>query len=133
MSEKPRSSNNSLVVSIKNCIMNQRAVFDIYGHLTFENCTFKGIDVHYTQFTFHLHRSKDDFKQIESSPTKPKKVLKMIQCKFYNNVEIFFNIIEFTMNIEIINCDSISTWVIFHIGNNPYVHRGRHKVLLLQM
>ena len=109
LSDKSGSSNNSVSVFIKNCIMKQDAVFDIYGHITFENCYFNGsfplpiftFHLHRSKditfkncyfnggiprpiFTFHLHRSKDDSKQIDSSPTEPKKVLKMIQCKTYD-------------------------------------------------
>ena len=105
--------------------MNQSAVFDIYGHLTFENCTFKGIDeIHYTQFTFHLHRSKDGFKQIESLPTEPKKILKLIQCKTHYRVQIYFIIIEFAVNIEIIKSDLELTGLKFSIGNETAYTQG---------
>ena len=57
--------------------MTQSAVFDIYGHLTFENCKLSDDgSFPFNLFYFRLHRSKDDSKQIESSPTEPKKVLK---------------------------------------------------------
>ena len=103
--------------------MNQSAVFDIYGHLAFENCTFKGIYDLDTEFTLHLCRSKDDFKQIESSPTELKKVLKMIQCKTYN-VYIYFNIMEFVVNIEIMMSDSKVTMAKFNIGNETTYTQG---------
>ena len=70
---------------------------------------------HYV-FTFNLHRSKDDSKQIDSSSTKPKKVLKMIQCETFS-VNIYFIVTEAAVNIEIIKSDFKYTLVDFNIGN----------------
>ena len=100
------------MISLKNCVMPQSAVFDIYEHLTFENCKLS----HYLPFYFRLHRSKDDSRQIASSSTEPKKVLKMIQCEIYT-VDIYFNITEAAVNIEIIKSDLKPSGIIFNIGN----------------
>ena len=98
------------MASIENCVLKQRAVFDIYGHLNFKSCYFKGF------FTIRFHRIKDGSEQTETSQSEPNKVLKMIQCET-SYVIIYFSIIEAAVQVEIITCDLNHTWVNFAIGN----------------